>query len=328
MLVEQILSAIKQPESYIEVYSDQTCVGKHEMVFFLKPEVLSVSPKINIEKIVSLAIEKLKNFKFQISNVKVIKAEYLKVHNTMAQHYGVIGQIATDAQCTSDKAKEKFATIFSKKFSEATVLGGLEFLKKYTQFNTFTLDVLWQNNKIEKLAGGTYVQEVKIDDEIIYLMNGFFPRYVEHFTASGRYLILFTVLTDLSWKEARQNFIGTTDPEQANKGSLRRDFFENATSLGLDVVNRSTNGAHLSAGPIEALVELKRFNTDKNKGVVKNNVDFTFGKQLEELFTESQINKILENRNIVVDGSEISSFDLSEEIDASDVISILQKSNL
>jgi len=327
MLVEQILGAINQSESYIEVYSNDKNTGKHEMVFFLKPEVLSVSPKIKIDKIITLALDKLNQFNFDISNVKVIKAEYLKEHNTMAQHYGVIGQIATNAQVASDKAKEKFATIFSKKFSEVKVLGGLEFLKKYPQFNTFSLDILWQNNKIEKLAGGTYVQEVKIDDEIIYLMNGFFPRYVEHFTAAGRYLVLFTVKTDLSWKEARQNFIGATDPEQANKGSLRREFFENSTALGLDVVNRSTNGAHLSAGPIEALVELKRFNSNENKGVKKLNSDFDFGKTLEEKFSATQIQKLLDNQNLVFEGSEISSFDVSEEVDALEVISILLKSS-
>ncbi len=41
------------------------------------------------------------------------------------------------------------------------------------------------------------------------------------------------------------------------KEALRREFLDNQAKLGLAEVSQGVNGVHLSAGPVEALVELE-----------------------------------------------------------------------
>lgn len=309
-----------------EIFSSDAPVGKNEFLFFIKPEITCPSEKIQLNKILPLIEQKLSDFGMTIHNVKVLSANYLKEYNIIAQHYGVINKIATDAVANmSEGAKEKFQQIFGLAVSEAKVLGGIQFLEQYPDFNPNSIDFLLQNIKAEKLAGGTYCAKIKMDNDVVYLVNGFHPRQLEQFTAKSRSIVVMTLSSDLDWKTARTQFIGATNPEQAAEGSLRRSFLEQKDALGLDEVSQGMNGVHLSAGPVEGLVELKRYNSDFSKEAEKAFTDFSFGKMLEENFDATQFEKIVNNENVMVDGKSTSIFDLTEEMNASDAIEIIKK---
>ncbi len=49
----------------------------------------------------------------------------------------------------------------------------VEFLEQYPAFNAYSLDYLWMNKENKKLAGGTYAEDIKIDSEVVYVINGF-----------------------------------------------------------------------------------------------------------------------------------------------------------
>lgn len=309
------------------IYSNTALpVGKNEFLFFIKPEITLASSEIQLEKILELVQEKIEKTGLSIHDVKILSADYLKKYNIIAQHYGVINKIASNAvENMSESAKEKFEEIYGKPVTEVKVLGGSEFLEQYPNFNAFTADYLWQNVGNKKLAGGTYCEVIKIDNETIYLINGFHPRQLEHFTEKGRSIVIMTLSGDLSWSDARSNFIGATDPSKANEGSLRRSFFENSEALGLAEVSQGVNGVHLSAGPVEALIELGRYNSDfSDEADAKNSSDYSFGKQLQEAFG-TKTEEILTNPNVSVNGKSTSVFDLTEEKDATEAIAILKE---
>ncbi len=326
IIFESIKKAQKEEIFFKEIYSNsELLTGKNEFLFFIKPEITLPSATIQLKEVLDLIQEKINFFGLKIHNVKILSAKYLEQYNIIAQHYGVINKISTNAiQNMSESAKEKFKEIYGKAVNEVKVLGGSEFLKQYPDFNAYAADYLWQNIENKKLAGGTYCEVIKIDDETIYLINGFHPRQLKHFTEKGRSIVIMTLSGDLSWGEARNNFIGTTNPSIANKGSLRREFLENKTALGLPEVSQGVNGVHLSAGPVEALVELKRYNSDfSDIAQTKDFSTFSFGKKLKEVFPNSKFDNIIDNINLQVNGKIISVFDLTEEKDSNDAITLL-----
>jgi nucleoside diphosphate kinase len=226
----------------------------------------------------------------------------------------------------SESAKEKFKALYGKSVDEVKVLGGIEFLKLYPDFNAVSLDFFWQNKNCDKLAGGTYSMEMKIDSEKVYLVNGFHPRQLEQFTAKGRSIVVMTLSGNAGWASARTEFIGSTAPQNALEGSIRRELLNHKDELGLDEVSQGLNGVHLSAGPVEGLVELIRYNSDfSDNSRIRQIGDFAFGKTLLNRFNSEQVAAVISNRNVSVDGKSVSVFDLTEEKDSDEAIEILAK---
>jgi hypothetical protein len=326
LIKDNIHKAQREEIFFEEIYSNSSlAVGKNEFVFFMKPEITIPSSNIQLEKILELIQDKVDGFGLRIHNVKILSAKYLEQYDIIAQHYGVINKISSNAiDNMSQSAKDKFIELYGKAVSEVKTLGGSEFLEQYPHFNAYVLDYLWQNKENKKLAGGTYCEDIKVDDEIIYLINGFHPRQLKHFTEKGRSIVVMTLSGDINWDEARNNFIGATNPSNANKGSLRRAFLDNKEALGLSEVSQGINGVHLSAGPVEALIELKRYNSNfSDKSGIKEFSEFSFGETLANNFN-NQFEKIVDNINVEVNGKPISIFDLTEEKNADEAIAILR----
>ena len=332
IIAGDILSAIQKAHTgklyYETLYEPATSAKyKNEFVFFIKPEAILKNYPIKYQDIVNLILTKIKEFKFLIKNIKVLSADYLKDNNIIAQHYGVINKIANDAKGQiSESAKEEFEKTYNEKIENVDALGGFEFLQKYPEFTPFTLNQMWKNVKNQRLASGTYCEKLIIDFDKVYLLNGFHPFQLAHFTEKGRLIVVFTLQSDISWKEAREAFIGATDPNQAKDGSLRKELLINKENLGLPELSQARNGVHLSAGPVEALVELMRFSSDfSKKGTVKDYNDFQMGKLLDQHFNKQQIDQILNNNHIVSQGKETSVFDITELADSEQSIKILKE---
>ena len=327
LISENIKKAQQEAVFLQEIYSNPSLpVGKNEFLFFIKPEITLESDTIQLNRILEFIQDKILSFGFKIHQVRILSAKYLEQYNIIAQHYGIINRISTNAvQNMSDSAKEKFVKIYGKSVKEVEVLGGSEFLEKYSVFNAASLEYLWQNFENNKLAGGTYSEVIKMDQEPVYLLNGFHPMQLKHFTGKGRSIVVMTLSGAISWKDARNNFIGATDPGRANQGSLRRGLLDRKDEFGLAEVSQGVNGVHLSAGPVEALIELRRFSSDFSvKNGEKDFLDFTFGKRLLEIFN-GNIDPIIENSNVLVSGKATSIFDLTEEQDSDEAICLLKK---
>ncbi|MFN8670524.1 MAG: hypothetical protein U0457_00385 [Candidatus Sericytochromatia bacterium] len=302
--------------------------NENEFIFFIKPEVTLKSDSINFEKIVDLAFDKLQEFNLEVTDVKVLGANYMDKYNIIAQHYGVINKLASNPlENMSEGAKENlkvFAEVDS--LDKINVLGGIQFLQKYSMFNADSLDILLQNQSPKKLAGGTYVVKVKVDTDTVYLINGFHPRQLNHFTQEGRNIVVMTVSGNLAWSKARGEFIGATNPETANSASLRSNLLKNKDSFGVPEVSQGLNGFHLSAGPVEGLVELVRYNSNfANESEVKSYKDFSFGQKLMSVFSPEEIKDILDNKNVSFEGKTVSVFDLTEEKSANESLDLLKK---
>lgn len=312
-----------------EIYTDKKVIGKNEFLFFLKPEITLEDEYINLIDILRLIFKKIESFSIKVKNIRIVNATYLAKHNIIAKHYGVINMLSRNIQSyVSEEAKSNFEKIFGISFENSEVYGSLEFLEKFPHFTPTGLSFLWQNIATEKIAGGTYTQKLTLDGQTVFIVNGFHPRQLEHFIAKDRCIVTMTLVTDISWKEARNNFIGKTNPNDALPGSIRHELLINKEKLGLHNVSSSWNGVHLSAGPVEGLVELMRYNSDYEHSLVQSAQDYTFGLKLAEEFENTAAEKLLKNPVVQFDNKQVSIFDLTEETDSDECLEILKKINL
>jgi hypothetical protein len=308
------------------MFSDDTIGGNNEYLFFIKPELTMKSQSINLDEILEMIVGKIEEYGLRIRNIILLPSHYLKKYNIIAGHYGVINAIARDAKANlSAEAKLQFQSLFDISLREADVLGGLEFGTRYNELSATAIDYLWQNTQVKKLGGGAYAGMLTIDGQQVILANGFHPRQLEHFVAPSRSIIAITLCGNTRWSIARNKLIGKTNPNDAEPGSIRRTLLEHKEKFGLPAINQSWNGVHLSAGPVEALVELIRYNSDFSTAQLLNFTDFSFGKLLASEFSTEQIGIIMTNPEVTYEGKKSSIFDLTEEYDSDNALSILKK---
>jgi hypothetical protein len=299
----------------------------HEFLFFIKPEITGNEMNIKQEPILELVFDKFSQFGLAVKDIRIMGASYLEKFDVIARHYGVINALSRNPkEYMSAEAQARFRDEFGKTTDQVTLLGSLEFLQHFPQFTADSLNELWQGSKALKLAGGTYCAPVRADNKDIYLINGFHPKQLIHFTEKGRSIVAFTLIGNLDWASARNNFIGKTNPVDAAPGSLRNEILARQKELGLHQVSASRNGFHLSAGPVEGLVELIRYCSNYALDQVKKPDDFLFGRQLKSVLGNENVLKSLENHLVNHHGSYIRVFDLTEEKNSEEALQLLKES--
>ena len=307
---------------------------KNEMLFFIKPEITKPSKTINLDATLDIVFDKLEQYGMVATSIDVLGAKFLAEKNIMSSHYGVINKLSNNAKATlSQTAKENFQKNYGLSVDAANMLGGHEFLAKYPYFNADSLEILWQNLNIplanggtySKLAGGTYCCIPTVNGEKTYLIDGFHPKQLAHFIEDGKSIITFRLLTNTDWATARNDLIGATNPEKANAGSIRQTFLAKKNELGLEDVSIGSNGVHLSAGPIEGLVELCRFYnmpiTDET--ILQKHI---MGKKLLENYPLDKINQVANDINVDYNGKQSSIFEITEDKDTDDAYQIISQS--
>jgi hypothetical protein len=294
------------------LYEAPAVAHAHEFLFFVKPEVTRLEE--TLPSALSMMFGKIGEFKLHVGNIRILTAGYLEKYNIIAQHYGVINAMSRQPQRElGTEAKEKFRSVYGLPVEEADVLGSLQFLDTFPSYTADSLDLLWQKSETVKLGGGTYCARIQVDSREVYLINGFHPKQLIHFTTPGRCILAFTLTGNIDWTVARNGFIGKTNPADAATGSLRNELLQRKSEFGLPAVSASLNGFHLSAGPIEGLVELIRYCSDMAAAQLKKPVDFVFGRQLADTFQSAEIDHICSNPVVNYNENPISIFDLTEE---------------
>ena len=334
VIIQQILHQIKDAKvkstASANIYENKEQHDQlHEFLFFIKPEIIQVEDEDKLKSILELLLRIISQFGFIIRDIRLLGASYLEKYDIIAQHYGVINSLSREPlKVFTTEAKNKFREVYGHAPEDVKVLGSLQFLQQYPLYKPDSLQHLWQQSQTTKLSGGNYCALVKAGGEDVYLINGFHPKQLIHFTAKGRMIIPFKLTGNLDWAVARNRFIGKTNPADAVPGSLRNELLVNKEKLGLNEVSASQNGFHLSAGPVEGLVELMRYGSDFAAADVKKPADFSFGRQLLKVFSEEATGIICSNRIVSYRGNKISTFDLTEEKNSREAIEILKECNL
>lgn len=303
---------------------DAPLPGCNEFLFLLKPELVLAS---RFDLALDSVLERIEASGFTAGQVRLFSGAYLARQDLMAAHYGAINRLCRAAKANlSDEARARFQEVFGVAAEDATVWGAFEYLQAHPQLTAESLSDLWLGQPYTKLAGGTYCVQLNGCTPAEYLINGFHPKQLSHFTAPGRVMVAMPLSGDMPWKTARNDFLGATDPAHARAGSLRRVLYERREEWGMDLLRGGMNGIHLSAGPLEGLVELRRFGSGPSTSEgVRSITDFSFGERLTKYFTPARIEWMLGNPDVQWDGKRMSLFDLTEELDPGEAVERLKR---
>ncbi|MBW4635407.1 MAG: nucleoside-diphosphate kinase [Iphinoe sp. HA4291-MV1] len=329
-MIKEICQILKEMSSWEKKIPTSVWINKYDLpkdftknqfVVFLKPEATNILSGVDIQGVLQLVFDTFQRWKVEVGAVRVLTAEYLHKYQVIALHYGIINDISRRGyDAISEKAKKVLSEIYKSELSlQVEILGGHQFLERFPAVSPFALSIIADNIGIKKIAGGTYCLRLQIDGKLFLVLNPFHPFQLEFFTTEGHSILVMEGRSETGWSDLRQQLVGVTNPVSAQAGSIRRTLFERREELRLFDINQRTNGIHLSAGPLEGMVELQRFFSDPEKGFYLDFQETCFGRLLvskgvaKNILTELARNLLIEN-----DGHTISAFDLTEEMNASE----------
>lgn len=314
-VLDEVQRARTENPTNKEVHRIPNSHGKNEFLFILKPEVFAKVDTQVSRSILDLVFDRMASFDISVDNIRVLNAAYLDKYDVVAKHYGVINAVSKNFKANiTDEVTFNFKKHYQQDISDVNIYGSIELLNTHSEINAEVLMNLWNSVEIKRLAGGIYSGHAIYNGENIYIVNGFHPPQLAHFIASNRVIVTMSLSGNIDWQEARNMFIGNTYPEKANKGSLRRDIFDSYGKLGFDDVSYVINSVHLSAGPLEGLLELQRFNSEFHLHNTSSPTDFGFGQLLAKNFSKETLNYILSNPTVEANKKQISLFDHTEEM--------------
>lgn len=317
-MIEAIQEA-KQRRGFISIIDYKASeTTENEYCLFIKPELTGINAE-RFKYVAELIFERIQAFEQTPIAVSAIEASYVVKHNIMAEHYGVIDSISRHGiDVISEGARQRLNEITAEDPNvKLETLGAHQFLDRFPYFSAQALAVFYDNLKNIKLAGGTHCVRAIVRGVPVLLFNGFHPEQLERYTIPGSVILAFVFRTSVPWKILRTNMTGATNPAKALPESIRGALFSQKDRLGLDEVSSGKNGVHVSAGPVEGMVEIMRFMSNLDENRILSPDQTTFGKLLLKNTKDSQqLSYLSGNPNIEGENTQIPVFDFTEEIDA------------
>ncbi len=234
---------------------------QNELLLFMKPELFMVSDPDDIHESATLILTRLAEYQVEIDGIMLVGGKFLADQKIMDRHYGYINKLSKSAsKFLSDEDLAKVsAALGLRSLNGIDLLGGHEYMDKYPWETVDELDRVWFSKKSVKIRSGFYVQLYEKNGGSFVLVNGFHPAQLNHFTHPDHRTALFLLHSNTVWKTLRNDMVGNTYPEKAGPESIRGSLFADPARYGLEKVDISVNGVHLSAGPYEGVFEVLNF---------------------------------------------------------------------
>jgi hypothetical protein len=321
------VAEVRSQGSYRELrsYTPAPDVGVNEYCLLIKPE-LTVSED-TLRRSWGLIAGEMRMHEHQVAGVVALDSGYLQRYGLMERHYGIINRASTQGVEAfgpeAVTALEKLLREYGNRSPQ--ILGGHQFLNEYGFFSSHALAVFYDNLKPIRLAGGTYAVKASVDGSPVLLVNGFHPYQLEHFYSANSVVIAMAVRTLESWREIRRSFCGATNPEAAASDSIRGQLLTRHRAFGISAITSMLNGIHVSAGPVEAVVELSRYLSDNDSNNFLSPQATSFGLSVVHELSLEVLQWAVSNPSVVVEGVESTLFDATEELNAVDGLEMLRK---
>lgn len=306
-------------ESYSPPVAD---AGTNEFCLFLKPELAEL-PVEALAATLAIVSDCLDRYSVTLNGLVVIPGAVLEASGAIQEHYGVINRVAREGFASlPDSAVARLREIAGPDLPRSSVYGAFEFLAAFPFFTPQALGVLYDNLKSNRLAGGTHGAVVEVGGAPAVILNGFHPAQIEHFTSRHAAIVVFSCTTTRPWTEIRQDLTGATNPADAKPGSVRAELLARHRELGIAEFGAGLNGIHVSAGPVEGMIEIARYFALAQDLTV---ADTAFGRLLTRQYgaTPEQLRTLAGNPNIEAGGTQVSVFDATEEKDTSDAAALI-----
>ncbi|KAL7563468.1 hypothetical protein ACA910_004653 [Epithemia clementina (nom. ined.)] len=244
--------------------------GKTNSAFlFIKPHACQNAR--TVDQVQAVVEDTLRAHGIRITGHGAMTAETIDANQHIDTHYGAIARKAVTLKPSElnvpEKGQADFQKLFGESWDEAIQAGKVynakdaaeQFHLTSAQINDFWSQLKPGQNLI-KFGGGFYCGKLTVNKkQDIYVMNGFYMAMRAAYCNPGEKIVWYTVSWPsdaLSWQDFRAQVLGSTNPAQAPKHSIRRQILDRYKELGLPgQPNTGDNGVHASASPLEGLAE-------------------------------------------------------------------------
>lgn len=246
----------------------------NEWCFFFKPSITAAVARPGLKNAVGLALDLFDHHGMTVIEAHAISPGYMDTHHLSLRNYRELVELAMYASTlAADSPVLQAAPDFDR------VLGAYEALAKL-ELDIPELSRLWYSAvHYYRLGRAVIAAVVPLEGERVLLVNGFIPGQVSTYGQPGTVTVVLRLASDLTWSAARHRVLGATNPADAVPGSFRYELWARREEIGLPRVDFNWNGAHLSAGPLEAIYELQLLTSDDQTNL-RPLSDFSFGRRL------------------------------------------------
>ena len=300
-----MLESVSSKENVIFIYECKKSVKENEALFFLKHEFFGIKKIEQIELMLSMILDKIKEFNIDISGVLTLKGDFLKEAKIIERHYGFINRMSTDgSKLLTALDLEKIKQVLSvANLKEYKIFGGHELVKAYDDINEKKVTDMWYEKVSYRIGEGFYIQVHDIKEEKVIIINGFNPHQIKHFTSPDSKIVLFLLQTDTDWFTLRNTFVGDTYPENACEGSIRNLLFKDSAKYGIKAISVADNFVHASSGPFDSLFEICNFVSNiKGINFSRRNTNIYYLMKEKYGLGDEEFDKALENPAAEING--------------------------
>jgi len=247
----------------------------NEWCFFFKPSITATVSRAGLTSAAGLALDLFDQHGMAVIEAHAISPGYMNAHDLALRNYRELVEMAMYASRLADVDPAlKDAPDVDR------VLGAYEVLDELG-LDLQELDRLWYSHSAGhfRLGRAAICAVVPLAGQRVLLVNGFIPGQVSTYGEPGTVTVVLRLASDLGWAAARDHVLGATNPAKALPGSFRHELLARREEIGLPRVDFNWNGAHLSAGPLEAIYELQLL-LSEDQANLRPLSDFSFGRRL------------------------------------------------
>jgi hypothetical protein len=307
----RVLESVDSKENVILINECIKSSKENEALFFLKPEFFGIEKIEQVELMLSMIMDKIKEFDIDISGVLTLKGDFLKEAKIIERHYGFINRMSTHgSKLLTDLDLEKIKQVLSvPSLEDYKIFGGHELVKAYDDIDEQRVTDMWYKKVSYRIGEGFYIQVHDIKGEKVIIINGFNPHQIKHFTSTDSKIVLFLLQTDTDWFTLRNTFVGDTYPENAFEGSIRNLLFKDSAKYGIKAISVADNFVHASSGPFDSLFEICNFVSNiKGINFSRKNTNIYYLMKEKYGLGDTEFNKALDNPVAEINGQKTDLF--------------------
>jgi nucleoside diphosphate kinase len=330
METAELLEAVEAARSngrpvVLDAYRKAEAGNANEFLLFLKPSI--VATMRHRTEAVDAVGNALQRFQVDLTSACVVPGDYLRAKRTIREHYGIIDQVSRRGLEAVPASQRTIPREWAESYGVTRALGAHQYLEENPAISPEELTRIFDGRPTHRFASGAYGVVAESSTGKVVLLNGFHPEQVSLYEEAGSAIVILTATSRQSWMSLRREMIGATDPRKAAPGSLRSDLLANQDAWGIAPVSSLRNGIHMSAGPVEAMVEIGRFLLGSDKPDEKL-TETTFGESLSAVVGVESVVRLGENASVLKGGHRASAFDATEEQDAATVLEWLERGEI
>lgn len=319
----------EQDRLVLQRFEPWSSATHNQPLLFIKPEVTGLGSAAS--PAFDLINRSLEEWACIVNGLYLLGPRYLARHRLIESHYGLINKYSTEGFPALPPSGQTAASTWLRELdlTSTSIYGAHEYLQEHPDASARELLTSHEEaHHPARLAGGAYVSLYETQGRRIGIINGFHPAQLDHFYSASSPIVVATLKTSTGWRDLRSSLVGVTDPSKAARGSLREQFRSRGVELGLGGINSMRNGVHISAGPVEAAIEVQRYFGDHDADGSLEIAATNLGSLLIAEEGHDRANELISNRDISVDGRRGSVFDLTEELDTSEALALLKRAEL